>query len=1129
MKSSELLQALETSKKIKEIAESPDNLFYIKGLSGSALAVYITAITSIKKGCHIIVADDKDSAAYLYNDLTTLIAHNQALFFPSGYKRSIIYHTEDPSGLVLRTATINALRERESSSEQTSLIICTYPEALAEKVTNKKTLERISLSLHTGQNISQQSVTGKLAEFGFEKTDFVFQPGQYALRGGIIDVFSYTDNKPVRIDFFGDEIDSIRPFDVNTQRSSGKTEEIDIVANLQKTGDNIDRISFVDFINRTQKDKITYWIHSPQYLTEVLINLRNKYIKTAEQQGFSPDSIHNLLTGPEQLLKEMKPAIILRDDPSPKSKASVYTFHTAPQPAFNKNFDLLASRLNDNIENGYRNLIATDNKAQVERLENIFYSLGYKEKIFENIPISLHEGFSDDDLQICLYTDHQIFERYHRYKIDKELPAHEGFTLAELNALHIGDYVVHIDHGIAKYGGLLKSHENGRTIEVIKLVFKDNDTLLVNVHSLHKISKYKDKDCDVPPRINKLGSGAWQKLKNTTKAKVKDIAKDLVALYAKRQLSKGFAFSHDSYMQHELEASFLYEDTPDQQKATAAIKADMERAVPMDRLICGDVGFGKTELAIRAAFKAVCDGKQVAVLVPTTVLALQHYRTFSARLKEFAVQIELFTRAKTRKKAGEIIEETLQGKIDILIGTHKLLSKQLKFKDLGLLIIDEEQKFGVSSKEKLRTLKENVDTLTLTATPIPRTLQFSLMGARDLSVINTPPPNRQPVQTETHVFNENIIQEAIEYELGRNGQVFFVHNNIQTINEIAGRIHHLVPQARIVIGHGQLPSEELEKRMMDFIYGEYDILVATTIIESGIDIPNVNTIIINQAQNFGLSVLHQLRGRVGRTNRKAFCYLLTPPEETISYHARLRLQAIEDFSTLGSGFNIAMQDLDIRGAGNLLGAEQSGYISDIGYETYQKILNEAILELKEEEGILVSGEAEISPNDAGNIFISDCQIDTDAEAYIPDSYIENVNEKIRIYRQIDSITNLDEQKSLVQMLTDRFGELPTPLKTLLEIVMLRRKCIALGFEKAIIKNGMFITHFVYKETSRYYDTDIFRSITQKIGTYPGDRFRIKQKEGKLLLSIRHVNNITEASAILDKLGEDIPEYKKLNI
>ena len=1125
MKSTELLHALETSEKIKKVAESPDNLFYLKGLSGSALSLYITAVTALRRGCHLIVTEDKESAAYLYNDLTALGGPAQILFFPSGYKRSVVYHTEDPSGLVLRTAALSLLREKEWSGEET-LILCTYPESLAEKVTDEKTLQRISLPLYAGQTVTQQYVTGKLAEFGFEKTDFVFQPGQYALRGGIIDVFSYTDNKPVRIDFFGDEIESIRPFDVNTQRSSGKTDRIDIIPNLQQT--DAGRISFVDFLNRSVKQPVTYWIHSPRYLTETIVNLRNKYIKTAEQQGFAPESVHESLASPEQLLKGMKPAVILHDDPSPRSKATVYAFRTSPQPAFNKNFDLLAARLNDNIDNGYRNVIATDNKAQVERLENIFYSLGYKEKMFENLPVSLHEGFSDDDLRICLYTDHQIFERYHRYKIDKELPAHEGFTLAELNALHIGDYVVHIDHGIAKYGGLLKSRENGRTIEVIKLVFKDNDTLLVNVHSLHKISKYKDKDCDVPPRINKLGSGAWQKLKNTTKAKVKDIAKDLVALYAKRQLSKGFAFSHDSYMQHELEASFLYEDTPDQQKATAAIKADMERDIPMDRLICGDVGFGKTELAIRAAFKAVCDGKQVAVLVPTTVLALQHYRTFSARLKEFAVQIELFTRAKTRKKVGEIMEEVQQGKIDILIGTHKLLSKQLKFKDLGLLIIDEEQKFGVSSKEKLRTLKENIDTLTLTATPIPRTLQFSLMGARDLSVINTPPPNRQPVQTETHVFNEDIIREAIEYELGRDGQVFFVHNNVQTIDEIAGRIRHLVPQARIVTGHGQMPSEELEKRMMDFIYGEYDILVATTIIESGIDIPNVNTIIINQAQNFGLSILHQLRGRVGRTNRKAFCYLLTPPEETVSYNARLRLQAIEDFSALGSGFNIAMQDLDIRGAGNLLGAEQSGYISDIGYETYQKILNEAILELKEEEGITVSAETETPSGEIGSAFISDCQIDTDAEAYIPDTYIENINEKIRIYRQIDSLTSIEEQKNLLQMLTDRFGEPPLPLKTLLEIVMLRRKCIALGFEKAIIKNGMFITHFVYKETSRYYDTDLFRSITKKIGTYPGDRFRIKQKEGKLLLSVRHVGNIAEASALLDELGRDIPEYKKMN-
>ena len=814
--------------------------------------------------------------------------------------------------------------------------------------------------------------------------------------------------------------------------------------------------------------------------------------------------------------------MLLRDNIRERPAEVRVAFDTTPQPEFNKKFDLLADDINANRLRGYSTCLLSDNKAQIERLSNIFNSIGEKNVVFDSVPLALHAGFVDHTSKNCFYTDHQIFDRYQRYRIRGELDRSESLTIQELNSLKVGDYVVHIDHGVGRFGGLTRTVENGKVHEAIKLVYRDNDVLLVNVHALHRISKYKDKDSE-PPKIYKLGSGAWQRMKLSTKKAVKDIARELIALYAKRQASRGFAFSPDSYMQHELEASFIYEDTPDQQTATQLVKQDMESPVPMDRLVCGDVGFGKTEIAIRAAFKAVTDSKQVAVLVPTTILALQHYRTFNERLKEFPVRIEHLSRLKSAKETRQILEEVKSGKIDILIGTHKILGKGIEFKDLGLLVIDEEQKFGVAAKEKLRQLRAEIDTLTLTATPIPRTLQFSLMGSRDLSVITTPPPNRQPIATETHPFDEEIIREAIEFELARGGQVYFVHNRVGTVADIEALVRRLCPQARTAVGHGRMNAQQMEKLMMDFIYGEFDVLIATSIIESGVDVPNANTIIIDNAQNFGLSDLHQLRGRVGRSNRKAFCYLLTPPEETLSSDARRRLRAIEEFSDLGAGFNIAMQDLDIRGAGNLLGGEQSGFIADIGFETYQKILAEAIAELREEEQAATApqeGKPQevLSPQARPAAFITDCQIETDREAFIPDEYVGSSTEKIRLYRELDNIADEERLSVFEANLRDRFGEVPAPTRELFDVVRMRWACIRLGFEKAIVKNGIMILKFIENQHSAYYKSDLFGGIL-KAATRAESKFIFRQNNNKLSVVVRNIKNISEATAALHELAE----------
>ena len=946
-----------------------------------------------------------------------------------------------------------------------------------------------------------------LVDNGFVQVDFVYEPGQYSLRGGIVDVFSYSENRPFRIDFFGDEIDSIRRFNISSQLSHDKVEQVEIIPNMNSS--EVEKVSLARFAG----EDVTFWYYDAEYVLKRVNDLRRKVLGEMEE----PSKIDTLLTSRNGLLQDMAESrmCLLRDNLKERVADVAITFATTPQPKFNKKFDILADDMEDSALKGYKTYILSESKAQIERLDNIFHQMGRRNIEFDAIPVTLHEGFVDNSLKMCLYTDHQIFDRYRRYRINGEIKRDEQMTVAELNALKMGDYVVHIDHGVGRFGGLVKINENGKLHEAIKLVYKDNDVLFVNVHSLHRISRYKSGEGE-PPKIYKLGNGAWQKLKTATKKAVKDISRELIALYAKRKASKGFAFSADSYLQNEMEASFQWEETADQQTAIAAVKKDMESDQPMDRLVCGDVGFGKTEVAIRAAFKAAVDGKQVAVLVPTTILALQHYRSFMERLRDFPVRIEYLNRSKTAKQTREIAADLEAGKIDILIGTHKILGKQIKFKDLGLLIIDEEQKFGVAAKEKLTQMSVNVDTLTLTATPIPRTLQFSLMGSRDLSVISTPPANRQPIITESHIFSEDIFRDAIEEELSRGGQVYIVNNRVEDLMTLQGMITRICPKARVAVGHGKMPSEQLEKLIMDFIYGEFDVLVATTIVESGIDIPNANTIIINNAHYYGLSDLHQLRGRVGRSNRKAYCYLITPPEELLTSDARRRLRAIEEFSDLGSGFNIAMQDLDIRGAGNLLGAEQSGFIADIGFETYQKIMRQAIAELRT-EGLDVAGltdeEAETVKNDT---YIDDSIIEIDMLAELPDSYVRQPAEKLRLYRELDSIRKEEALVEFENRLVDRFGALPEAAQELLNVVRLRWEAVRLGMERVKVKNGLMIVHFVGEQNSPYYKSDTFMDMLRKITAQP-DRFVLKQHNNRLAMTVRRVSNVAEAVTVLRNL------------
>ncbi len=1078
---------------------------HLRELVGGALSFYAAAAVARVGGVHVFVAEDRDAAAYLLNDFYNLLEEDRIYFFPSSFKRSAAYGTEDAQGVVQRTATLNALKHFSEGY----LVVCTYPEALAERVADAETLQRDTIPVQVGERIAIDDLVQLLVEASFSRVDFVYEPGQYSVRGGIVDVFSYSESKPYRVDFFGDEVDSIRRFNISSQLSSDKLSRVEIIPDLNGGAGDSAKVSLARFIGA----QAAFWFYDADHVLRRVNDIRRKTLADLEH----PETIDMLLTSRNGLLTDLADSrlLLLRDNLPERPAAETIAFSTAPQPAFNKNFELLADDMIRNALRGYETYILSENKAQIERLENIFHQIGRGQAVVRPLSMTLHEGFIDNDLRICLYTDHQLFDRYQRYRINGEIRRDEQMTVAELNQLRPGDYVVHIDHGVGRFDGLVKINENGKVHEAIKLVYKDGDVLFVNVHSLHRISRYKSGEGE-PPKIYKLGNGAWQKLKNATKKAVKDISRELIALYAKRKASKGFAFSPDSYLQHELEASFRWEDTPDQQAASAAVKKDMESDQPMDRLICGDVGFGKTEVAIRAAFKAATDGKQVAVLVPTTILALQHYRSFTERLRDFPVRIEYLNRSKSAKEVAQIRADLAAGKIDILIGTHKILGKNIVFRDLGLLIIDEEQKFGVAAKEKLTQMSVSVDTLTLTATPIPRTLQFSLMGSRDLSVISTPPPNRQPIVTESHVFSEEIVRDAIETELARGGQVYFVHNRVEDLLALQGMITRLCPKARVAVGHGQMPAEQLEKLIMDFIYGEFDVLVATTIVENGIDIPNANTIIIDNAQNFGLSDLHQLRGRVGRSDQKAYCYLLSPPDELLSSDARRRLRAIEEFSDLGSGFNIAMQDLDIRGAGNLLGAEQSGFIADIGFETYQKIMNEAIAELRA-EGLEVAG---LNPAEqqavAQQAYIDDAHIDIEVEASLPDDYVAQQAERLKLYRELDSTQTEDALQAFESRLIDRFGPLPEAPKELLNVVRLRWEAIRLGLERVKVKNGLMIVHFVGEDNSPYFKSDTFMELLRRVTQHP-DRFVLKQHNNRLAMTVRNVKNVKEAYEILRQL------------
>ena len=1021
-----------------------------------------------EKGVQFVVLPDRESAEYCAADLYNLTEGDIVFYLPEsgrGVERSNYKSTLG----VQRTAALDRLMK----AGRKLLYIVTYPEAMEERIPAAKQMKGAVLSVKKGQTVRFEEIIAALGTNGFERVDFVGAPGQFAVRGSLIDIFSYAGNEPFRLSFWGDEIEDIRIFDPNTQISKEEVEKADIISDLLAETPGEGR-SLVEII----PEDAVIWMDSSDVYKD------------------------------RPFYRELLPfKRVYTDIPLEKRGADAVQFSISPQPVFNKNFDLLSADINSRIDNGFRVLIYGEKQSQLDRLKAILSETSHHLPEFIKGK-NLHAGFIDGEDKICCYTDHEIFDRFHRVTMRRSVEKTEQLTLNDLNSFKLGDYVVHIDHGVGTFGGLVKMYDDkGRAREVVKLVYRDGDVVFVSVHSLNKISRYHASEDGVPPRINKLGGKAWQTLKSNAKRKVKDIARDLIGLYARRRATKGFAFSADTYMQEELESSFMYEDTPDQEAATAAVKHDMEESYPMDRLICGDVGFGKTEIAVRAAFKAVSDNKQVAVLVPTTILALQHYNTFCERLKDFPCTVDYLCRLRTPKQAAEVKKKLREGQVDIIIGTHKLLGAGVEFRDLGLLVIDEEQKFGVAAKEKLRHLKANVDTLTLTATPIPRTLQFSLLGARDLSIIQTPPPNRIPVQTEIILFDEAEIKSIISYELKRGGQVFFLHNKVEQLPSIEEILHRLVPDARICVAHGQMNGEELENRIMDFMRGEYDILLCTTIIENGLDIPNANTIIINQAQNIGLSDLHQLRGRVGRSNRKAFCYLIVPPLVSISEDSRRRLHAIEEFSDLGSGFNIAMQDLDIRGAGNMLGAEQSGFIMEMGFETYQRVLEEAMEELGIEAGV------DTSTRSARGSFVQDCAVETDQVALIPDDYIDISAEKIRIYRQLDSLTSDKALDAYATVVADRFGKLPQEVLNLFSVVKIRNLGVSLGFEKVIIKNGMLICFFVGNAMSPYYQSDLFADVMKKV-TLP---FELKQTEGKLKLVARGVDSLEKARSLLGKL------------
>jgi len=1079
---------------------SPDGI-RLEGLTGSSLSILAASIISDNKKLHVLILPDKDEAAYFYSDLISLTEEDDVLFFPSTFRRSARYTQTDPANIVLRTGVLNHL-----TSGSIKKAIVTYPEALMEKVISKRNLKKTTLSIKGGDNFSIEFIEEVLQEYNFGRVDFVYEPGQYAVRGSIVDLFSFAADRPFRLDFFGETIESIRIFNPDDQLSDKVVNEISVIPNIQDLSIEQVNDTFFDFLPAAS----LIWIDSPVLVKD---RVNEIFFQTSgKDEGEETFGARDHLITGNRILDEVSrftPVIMGKYELTGKEKS--FVFATEPQPSFNKNFTLLGEMLNRNSDSGYDNYLVSESESQTERLKDIFSEVN-PSALFNPLLLNLHGGFTDHDLKIAVYTDHQVFDRYHKFKIRGYFTRKESISLKELTGLNPGDYVVHIDHGIGRFGGLEKIEVNGRIQEAIKLVYRDNDILFVGIHSLHRISKYKGKDAG-EPKIYKLGSGAWQKLKQATKKKVKDIARDLILLYAKRISLPGTSFSPDSYLQNELEASFIYEDTPDQVSATIAVKKDMETEHPMDRLICGDVGFGKTEIAVRAAFKAATDGKQTAILVPTTILALQHYKTFSARLGDFPCRVDYISRHRKASDQKKILTDLAEGKIDIIIGTHRLAGADVKFNDLGLLVIDEEQRFGVAVKEKIKKIKANVDTLTLTATPIPRTLQFSLMGARDLSIISTPPPNRVPIVTELHGFNEDLIREGIEYEINRNGQVFFIHNRVETIKEIQATLGRICPGVKSAVVHGKMQGDAIENIMFDFIQGDYDVLIATTIIESGLDIPNANTIFINDSHHFGLSELHQLRGRVGRSNRKAFCYLITPPLNLLTHDARRRIIAIEEFSGLGSGFNIAMQDLDIRGAGNLLGGEQSGFIADIGFETYQRILNEAVYELREEQGESFAEEQDDKQVETGKGFVADVQVETDMAIMFPDDYVSSIPERIRLYRELNDLTKEEELRDFELRLIDRFGPLPKTAASLLEIVKLKWIASRLGMEKITLKNGMMLISFVAEPRSSYYSSAAFVKLMNHINKHQRI-MTMKQKETKLTLTVNAIQTVSAASAAL---------------
>ena len=1135
MKASDLLKQYAMLPQVGALADmlgkkSVKTVFLEGLMCSSAPMLFASVMSKAKLSTTLFILQDADEAGYFYHDLVQLLNDKKVLFFPSSYRRAVKYAQRDAANEILRTEVLAKI------SNQSSVFIVSYPEAIAELVISKKVLDDRTLTLHQGDMMDVDATVKSLRELGFDEVDYVYEPGQFALRGSILDVYSYSSEFPYRIDLFGDDIDSIRTFEVDTQLSKDKCEQIEIVPELGVVEEN--KVSFLSFLPENTLMVVKDFLYVRDAIDRIY------------QEGFSQQALTERMEGAteqeqQDIMKEMRKELQLISGPQFGREAVAFrrvemghrpsglpdatiAFHVSPQPQFHKNFDLLQESLERYLVDGYRLCILADSRKQLDRLQDIFAEKGTI--LFDPVEKTLHEGFADNDLKLCVFTDHQIFDRFHKYNLrsDKARSGKVALTLKEIQQFEVGDYVVHVDHGIGKFGGLVRMPQGNSYQEMIKIMYEGGGSIYVSIHSLYKVSKYKAQDNGEAPRLSHLGTGQWERMKERTKAKLKDIARDLIKLYAARRREIGFAFSADSFMQQELEASFLYEDTPDQLKATQDVKADMEMARPMDRLVCGDVGFGKTEVAVRAAFKAASDSKQVAVLVPTTVLAYQHYQTFKSRLKDFPVRVDYLSRARSTKQTKELLKDLEEGKIDILIGTHKLIGKSVKFHDLGLLIIDEEQKFGVSTKEKLRQMKTNVDTLTMTATPIPRTLQFSLVGARDLSIIQTPPPNRYPIQTEIHTFGAEIIADAINFEMSRNGQVYFVNPRINDLTRLKEMILKYVPDARVAVGHGQMKPEELEQVIFDFANYDYDVLLSTTIVENGIDIPNANTIIINGAHRFGLSDLHQMRGRVGRGNRKAFCYLLAPPLADLPQESRRRLEALENFSDLGSGIHIAMQDLDIRGAGNLLGAEQSGFIADLGYETYVKILQQAVVELRNESlppklggdrglnhrsASALASSSDPQPPNLGGLWVSDCSLESDLEMYFPDQYVPSDSERMLLYRELDGLHTDEQLAAYRTRLIDRFGPVPHVGEELMLVVPLRRYGKQLGCEKVVLKQGRMSLFFVSNPNSPYYQSDAFDRILSFVAHNPR-RCNFREVNGKRSMTIADIPTVEEAVKLL---------------